>query len=72
LYITHDIEEAIVLGDRVLVMTGRPGRICEEIPIPLSRPRQLLNRDYPEVKALKWHIWHLFEAEVRQSLGPSR
>ena len=68
LYVTHDIEEAIHLGDRVLVMTGRPGRILEEIPVPLSRPRDL-TPGQPAVTELALHIWHLLEDEVRRSLS---
>ena len=67
-YVTHDIEEAILLGDRVLVMSGRPGRIREDIPIPLARPRDLTARDDSEVTGIKWHIWNMLEAEVRNSL----
>lgn len=67
-YVTHDIEEAILLGDRVLVMSGRPGRIREDIPIPLGRPRDLSARDDYEVTEIKWHIWNMLEAEVRNSL----
>jgi NitT/TauT family transport system ATP-binding protein len=67
-YVTHDIEEAVLLGDRVLVMTGRPGRIREEIPIPLFRPRDLSASEQPEVKEIKWHIWKMLEDEVRKSL----
>ncbi|MDX1623916.1 MAG: ABC transporter ATP-binding protein [Gemmatimonadota bacterium] len=68
-YVTHDIEEAILLGDRVLVMSGRPGRILEEIPIPLARPRALAAPDRPDIKELKWHIWHLLEDEARRHLS---
>jgi len=70
-HVTHDIEEAILLSDRVLVMSGRPGTILEEIPIPLPRPRDLLSLDRPEVGALKWRVWNLLKAEVRTSLGVS-
>ncbi len=68
-YVTHDIEEAILLGDRVLVMSGHPSRIREEIRIPLGRPRDLHDREQIEVKEIKWHIWKAIEAEVRQSLN---
>jgi NitT/TauT family transport system ATP-binding protein len=67
-YVTHDIEEAVLLGDRVLVMTGRPGSIREEIPIPLPRPRDLSASEQPEVMEIKWHIWKMLEEEVRKSL----
>jgi NitT/TauT family transport system ATP-binding protein len=68
LYVTHDIEEAVLLGDRVLVMTGRPGRIREEIPIPFGRPRDL-ERDPARVSDITWHIWRLLEEEVRDGLS---
>lgn len=67
-YVTHDIEEAVMLGDKVLVMTGSPGRIREEIPITLGRPRDLSNREQPEVVKAKWHIWDILKDEVRKSL----
>jgi NitT/TauT family transport system ATP-binding protein len=41
LFVTHDIDEAILLADRVCVMTARPGRITRDIPITLRRPRSL-------------------------------
>jgi NitT/TauT family transport system ATP-binding protein len=68
IYITHDIEESVLLGDRVLVMTGQPGRICEEIPIPFHRPRDLSDRERSEVTEIKWKIWKILEKEVRKSL----
>ncbi len=68
LYVTHDIEEAVLLGDRVLVMGGHPGQIREEIIIPLSRPRDLSPKGQPELTEIKWHIWKILEEEVRKSL----
>lgn len=67
-YVTHDVEEAVLLGDRVLIMSGRPGRIQEEIHVPLGRPRDLRDREQPEVREIAWHIWKVIEQEVRQSL----
>jgi NitT/TauT family transport system ATP-binding protein len=69
IYVTHDIEEAILLGDRVLVMSGRPGRIRQEIPISLERPRQLATPGHPEVAEMRWHIWKMLEDEVRKELS---
>lgn len=68
IYVTHDIEEAILLADRVLVMTGRPGRIRQEIQIPMKRPRDLTVQDHPNVIEIKWRIWKMLEDEVRQVL----
>jgi NitT/TauT family transport system ATP-binding protein len=66
LFVTHDIEEAILLGDRVLVMSGRPGRILTEIDVPLGRPRSLTGYSHPEIEELRWQIWRLLEPQVRQ------
>ena len=71
IYVTHEIEEAILLGDRVLLMTGRPGSIKEEIEVLLDRPRDLRDRDQPFVRETKWHIWKAIEGQVRQSLHVS-
>lgn len=68
IFVTHDIEEAVLLGDRVFVMTGRPGRILQEIRIPLERPRDPA-RDLLAVGDLKWRIWQLLEDEVRRGLS---
>jgi len=66
-FVTHDIEEAVRLGDRVLVMSGRPGTIREEIVVPHPRPRDLARRQ-PGVAELADRIWTLLEEEVRSGL----
>lgn len=69
LFVTHDIDEAILLGDRVIVMTDRPGRIQHDIKIPLARPRDLSADLTPEIKKIKWRIWKSLEREVRKELS---
>jgi NitT/TauT family transport system ATP-binding protein len=67
-FVTHDVEEAVLLADRVLVMTGRPGRIREEIRIPIERPRDPRS-DHKLINEITWHIWRLLEEEVRSGLS---
>ncbi|MFF0445284.1 ABC transporter ATP-binding protein [Streptomyces sp. NPDC004609] len=65
LFITHSLEEAIVLGDRVLVMSARPGRIIAERHPPFDRPRSGEVRSAPEFTSLKSELWELLRGEVR-------
>ncbi len=53
LFITHDVEEAIFLADRVGVMQGRPGRIVQTLPVPIPRPRTIESTTSPEFVRLK-------------------
>jgi NitT/TauT family transport system ATP-binding protein len=69
IYVTHDIEEAILLADRILVLTGLPGEICDEIPVDLKRPRDLSNNRIREVSELRNRIWKMLEQEVRKRLS---
>lgn len=58
MFVTHDIEEAIYLGDRVVVLSGQPGRITEEIPVDLPRPRDhLTTKELPGFLRLR-HAVH--------------
>jgi len=68
LYVTHDIDEAVMLGDRVLVLSGRPGSIRQDIPVPLARPRDLVNREDPKIAEIRWQIWQTLRDEVHKSL----
>lgn len=64
LFITHSLEEAIVLGDRVLVMSARPGRVIAERRPPFPRPRTGAVRATPEFAALTSELWELLRGEV--------
>jgi NitT/TauT family transport system ATP-binding protein len=65
IYITHSIEEALLLGDRTVVMTAQPGRIKEIIPIPFPHPRDVMAlSSSAEFGKLKLDIWRILESEV--------
>lgn len=66
IYVTHDIEEAVRLGDRLGVMTDRPGRIAELVDIDLARPRTRDNLDLSQMEALQNRVWSILEG-VTQS-----
>jgi NitT/TauT family transport system ATP-binding protein len=66
-YITHSIEEAVILGDRVVIMTARPGTIKTIYPVHLPRPRSLAVRTTPEFQALTQTIWADLVEEVNKS-----
>ena len=64
LFITHQIDEAIFLSDRVIVFSGRPGRVRESIPIDLARPRALRLKRDPRFHALEDRIWTLIHDDA--------
>ena len=67
-YITHSIDEALLLGDRTVVMTAQPGRIKEIIDIPFPHPRNVMELSAtPEFGALKLAIWRILEEEVMRA-----
>lgn len=65
LLVTHDLQEAISLSDRVLVMSGRPGRIKADISIPFSRPRNIADiRFTDEFHAMAEQVWTELKEEL--------
>jgi NitT/TauT family transport system ATP-binding protein len=65
LFVTHQIDEAVFLSDRVLVFARRPGRLQAEVKIPLPRPRNLAIKRTGEFVALVDRIWRMIEDDVR-------
>jgi NitT/TauT family transport system ATP-binding protein len=68
LFVTHQIDEAVFLSDRVLVFARRPGRLQENIEIKLPRPRALALKRTPEFIAYVDRIWTMIEHDVRAAV----
>lgn len=65
IFITHSIDEAIALADRVVVASARPGRIREIVPIDLPRPRREYDvKSHPGFAELREHLWNLLREEA--------
>jgi NitT/TauT family transport system ATP-binding protein len=68
MFITHSVEEAVILGDRVIVMTARPGRILADVPIPFARPRDPTD---PEFNESRREISRFLEQGAAMSATPT-
>ena len=64
LFITHQIDEAIFLSDRVIVFSARPGRVRETVSVDLERPRSLKLKRAPRFHALEDRIWSLIHDDA--------
>jgi ABC-type nitrate/sulfonate/bicarbonate transport system ATPase subunit len=64
LFVTHDIEEAIFMASRVVVMTARPGRIKADVPVDLAHPRHYTMKTSPDFVALKARLTEEIRAEA--------
>jgi NitT/TauT family transport system ATP-binding protein len=72
IYVTHSLEEALLLGDRVVLMTARPGRVSQVFPVELGRPRGLEIRSSPAYGVLLEKIWSELRDEVLKSMDADR
>lgn len=69
-FVTHSLEEAVILGDRVVVMSARPGRIIDDIRVPFGRPRDSGIRGSSEFGDIRGRLWgHLRQEVLGQIAG---
>jgi NitT/TauT family transport system ATP-binding protein len=68
LYVTHNIQEAVFMADRVVVLSRRPGRVLAEVPIELKRPRAEAMVAEPAFVQATERIWALIKDQARQAL----
>jgi ABC-type nitrate/sulfonate/bicarbonate transport system ATPase subunit len=69
LFVTHDIEEAIFMANRVVVMSARPGEVKAEVPVGLAHPRHYTIKTTPEFSALKARLTEEIRVEALKTVG---
>jgi NitT/TauT family transport system ATP-binding protein len=71
-FITHNIDEALILADRIVILSARPGRVKAIVPNTLPRPRHVSIQLSPDYAALKAKIWEHVEEEVQRHVEADR
>jgi NitT/TauT family transport system ATP-binding protein len=66
-FVTHSIEEAVLMGDRVVVLKGRPSTVFETIDVDLPRPRDRQTLGLPRFNELREHVWSTLMDEARRA-----
>ncbi len=67
IFVTHSIDEAILLGNRIVMMSRRPGRIREIFPVEIPRPRKIISvRAHPRYIELRNSIWEMLKQDLEQ------
>ncbi|MHB8695940.1 MAG: ABC transporter ATP-binding protein, partial [Solirubrobacteraceae bacterium] len=70
MFVTHDLAEAITLGDQVVIMTKRPGTVKTVLPVTLPRPRDAFSvSETPEYARIHRQFWDLMRSEVIETAG---
>lgn len=64
-FVTHSIEEAVLMGHRVVVLKGRPSKVFETIEVDLPNPRSRATLTHPRFAALREHVWQTLMDEAR-------
>ncbi|MCW2829727.1 MAG: transporter ATP-binding protein [Aeromicrobium sp.] len=71
IFVTHSLEEAIILGDRVVTMSARPGRVVDDLIVPFARPRDTEIRGSAEFGRLRTQLWDNLRREVQVQMDSS-
>jgi NitT/TauT family transport system ATP-binding protein len=72
LFITHQINEAVYLSDRVVVFTARPGKVKQTVSVDIERPRKLAVKRDPRFLQAEDYVWNLIEDEVKKTMIADR
>ena len=71
IFVTHSIDEAILLGDRIVVMSSRPGTIRKIVPVDIPRPRKILSvRAHPCYIELRNSLWEMLMQDLGNAEAP--